>query len=397
MKWEKRLEAQMPQNKLASAGMMCTYCDLGPCAVNPFDEEPSSGACGIDAANMNYVNLGLHIVKGLADYNAADDLSPSLSLDTMVGPTHTAGIGVEDLLQASSKILTPSEEIVSGWHSARKTPREIEHGIGVLERDSVNLVLAAYEPDLIKVSRSQKYRNLARDNGAQGINLVGALCGGAEASYNHGIPLLGSADLVEEAADMIDYVYQGGDVIEACEKAVENFSKRDKAAFRHFTPKRYTVGYDIATDTINEAVSKGVIKGVVAFIGCESGKCMWDIDELVKELCENNFLVINLGCTLRGAEPSKGCAMMDQYSIPCVVNGGACEPGKVVGLHKLTVLMPRWREPRMLTAAFALASEKIPVILGTMPFVIPQVKNQLMNAGINVETDSTKVADLLGG
>jgi hypothetical protein len=31
-----------------------------------------------------------------------------------------------------------------------------------------------------------------------------------------------------------------------------------------------------------------------------------------------------------------------------------------------------------------------------MPFVIPEVRNQLKDAGISVETDSSKVAELLG-
>lgn len=394
MKWEERLKAQMPQNKLASAGMMCAYCDLGPCVINPFDEEPQGGACGIDAENMNYVNLGMNVVKGLSDYNVTNGLS--LSLDRMLGPDHTAGVTMKDILDASSTILDVSKEVVSSWDSEQRKPRDIEQGIGVLQKDSVNIVLTVYEPEMIKISRSQKMRSLARENNARGINLVGALCGGAEASYNHGIPLLGGTEQMEEAADMIDYVYQGGDYAEACEKAVENFSKRDKAVFRHFTPKRYSTGHDLSKDVINEAVDRGIIKGVVALMGCEHGKSTWNVDELVDELLENDFIVINLGCHLRGAVPGeKSCALLSEYGIPCVLNAGCCEPGKVLGLKELTVVMPRWREPRMLTAAFAFASAGIPVILGILPYVVPEVYNQLMDAGIKVEKDSSKVMELL--
>ena len=394
MKWEERLRAQMPQNKLASAGMMCTYCDLGPCVINPFDEEPQVGACGIDAENMNYVNLGMNVVKGLSDYNVTNGLS--LSLDRMLGPDHTAGVTMKDILDASSSILDVSKEVVSSWDSEQRKPREVEQGIGVLQKDSVNIVLAVYEPEMIKISRSQKMRSLARENNARGINLVGALCGGAEASYNHGIPLLGGTEQLEEAADMIDYVYQGGDYAKACEKAVENFSKRDKAAFRHFTPKRYSTGHDLNNDAINEAVDRGIIRGVVALMGCEHGKSTWNMDELVDELSENDFMVINLGCHLRGAAPGeKSCALLNEYGIPCVLNAGCCEPGKVLGLKELTVVMPRWREPRMLTAAFAFASAGIPVILGILPYVVPEVYNKLIDAGIKVEKDSSKVMELL--
>jgi hypothetical protein len=78
-----------------------------------------------------------------------------------------------------------------------------------------------------------------------------------------------------------------------------------------------------------------------------------------------------------------------------VINAGCCEPGKLLGIKALTVLMPRWKDPRMLIAAFALASQTIPVIMGTMPFVTPSVRNQLAEAGIQVERDTTKVVELL--
>lgn len=391
MKLEERLKAQMPQNALASAGMMCVYCELGPCSINPFDDEPQVGACGIDAANMNYLNLGLKVIKGLSDYNVVNELT--LSLDRMLGH-HAVGITVKDLVKASSSVLKASEEKVNQWQSDQRKPREIEHGVGVLQKDAVNLVITYYSPELVKQARSQKMRNLARDNNAKGINLVGAVCGGTETAYNFGIPLLGGTEQIEEAEDMIDFVYEGGDAVKACEKAVENFTQRDPALFRHFTPKRYTVGHEINKEAINKAVDQGLIRGVVVFMGHETGKSVWDIDELTRELVENEFMVINLSCHLRADESPEKCPMKE-YAIPCVLNGGCCEPGKILGLNNVTVLIPGWKEPRFLTVAFALASEKIPVILGTLPFVIPEVKNQLHAVGITVETDSQKVLELL--
>jgi hypothetical protein len=389
MKLSERLEAQMPQNKLASAGMLCTYCDLGPCIINPFDDEPQVGACGIDAENMNYVNLGLKVIKGLSDYHVENNLS--LSLDRIL-TTHTVQIRVADLLRASTPVLKASEELLNTWKSDQRKPRETECGIGVLKRDSANLVLTVYSPEMIKRARSQKMRTLAREKNAREINLVGALCGGAEASYNYGIPLLGGTDQIEEAADMIDYMYEGGDVTEACEKAVENFSQRDQAAFRHFTPKQCSIGHDIDKDKINDAIDTGLIKGVVAMLGCPSGRSTWNMEELAQELFENNFFVLNLSCILL---EERGGSMMSEYNIPCVLNGGCCEPGKAVGLKNLTVLLPGWRESRLLTAAFAFASQNVPVILGTTPFIIPEVQNRFQDAGIRCETDSSRVMELL--
>lgn len=395
MKLEERLKAQMPQNELASAGMLCTYCDLGPCAINPFDTEPQVGACGIDAENMNYLNLGLKVIKGLNDYNIAGDVP--ISLDRMLGYSHKTGVTIEDLLKASNPLLKASEQKVAEWQSEQRTPQEIEHGIGVLEKDAVNIVITVNSPEMMKTARSQKMRNLARKQDATGINIVGALCGGTEVSYNYGIPLLGCTQELEEATDMIDYIYDGGDPTQACEKAVENFSQRDKAAFRRFTPTRHTLGYEIKPDIINEAVKKGIINGVAVIMGCRTGKSTWNMEELVQDLVDNRYMVINLSCSLQEGSEIDECEMMQEYNIPCVLNAGCCEPGKVSGLdmENVVIMIPGWREPRTLTAAFAFASEGVPVIVGTLPFVISQVQNKLTAAGIKVESDSSKITDLL--
>jgi hypothetical protein len=195
---------------------------------------------------------------------------------------------------------------------------------------------------------------------------------------------------------MIDYMYNGGDCVQACEQAVNNFTSRDKAAFKSTTPNRFEVGHPIHKDAINAALEKKIINGVVGLIGCHRGKCTWNTGELVQTLVENDFLVINLSYDLKKAEPtSTSSALRTDYGIPMVLNGGCCEPGKLLGLHSLTVLMPTWRDARLLTAAFAFAAEDIPLILGTMPFVIPSVRNQLAEAGIVIETDSSQIVDLL--
>lgn len=169
MKLEEQLKAQIPQNALASAGMLCVYCELGPCSINPFDDEPHAGACGIDAENM-YVNVGMKVVKGLTDYKVVSGLT--VSLDKML-QHHTAGITVTDFVTAAGSILKASQEKVHQWQSDQRAPREIEHGVGVLQKDAVNMVITAYSPEMVKQARSQKMRKLARDNNAHGINFLG--------------------------------------------------------------------------------------------------------------------------------------------------------------------------------------------------------------------------------
>jgi len=46
--WE-RLKTQEPQCGFGQLGLCCRHCNMGPCNINPFGDEPKLGVCGVDA------------------------------------------------------------------------------------------------------------------------------------------------------------------------------------------------------------------------------------------------------------------------------------------------------------------------------------------------------------
>ncbi|WP_035292160.1 anaerobic carbon-monoxide dehydrogenase catalytic subunit [Clostridium sp. KNHs214] len=79
-----------------------------------------------------------------------------------------------------------------------ETPKEIntEANLGVLEGNSVNVVLHGHEPTLsemiILASEDPELIELAKAQGADGINLVGMCCTANEATMRHGLKLAGN-------------------------------------------------------------------------------------------------------------------------------------------------------------------------------------------------------------
>ncbi len=46
--WD-RLKTQEPQCGFGQLGLCCRHCNMGPCNINPFGDEPKLGVCGVDA------------------------------------------------------------------------------------------------------------------------------------------------------------------------------------------------------------------------------------------------------------------------------------------------------------------------------------------------------------
>lgn len=79
-----------------------------------------------------------------------------------------------------------------------ETPKEIatEANLGVLKGNSVNVVIHGHEPALsemlILASEDPELIELAKEQGADGINLVGMCCTANEATMRHGVKLAGN-------------------------------------------------------------------------------------------------------------------------------------------------------------------------------------------------------------
>jgi carbon-monoxide dehydrogenase catalytic subunit len=75
-------------------------------------------------------------------------------------------------------------------------PHEIEANLGVFKENEVNLVIHGHEPTLseaiLVAVNDPELIELAKKQGAEGINLVGMCCTGNEIAMRHGIPMAGN-------------------------------------------------------------------------------------------------------------------------------------------------------------------------------------------------------------
>jgi carbon-monoxide dehydrogenase catalytic subunit len=74
-------------------------------------------------------------------------------------------------------------------------PRQTEANLGVLEQNKVNILLHGHEPSLsemiVLASEDQELVALAKEMGAEGINLAGMCCTGNEITMRHGVRMAG--------------------------------------------------------------------------------------------------------------------------------------------------------------------------------------------------------------
>jgi len=75
-------------------------------------------------------------------------------------------------------------------------PHELESNLGVIDKNKVNIVLHGHDPSLsemvVLASEDPGMKALAKEVGADGINLVGVCCTGNEVAMRHGIKTAGS-------------------------------------------------------------------------------------------------------------------------------------------------------------------------------------------------------------
>ena len=76
------------------------------------------------------------------------------------------------------------------------TPRTTEANLGVLEESKINIVLHGHEPTLsemiVLASEDPELVALAKEVGAEGINLAGMCCTGNEVTMRHGVKIAGN-------------------------------------------------------------------------------------------------------------------------------------------------------------------------------------------------------------
>lgn len=241
------------------------------------------------------------------------------------------------------------------------TPIRGRANLGVLAEDEVNVLVHGHEPALseivVEASRDPGLLELAKQDGAQGINIAGICCTSNEILMRHGIPVAGNflqqeLALITGAVDlmMVDVQclmpalsnvadcfhtklittspkckFPGVQHIEFKEErayqiakdilklAIENYKNRKKervsipkesenliAGFTAESVFSFLGGkYRATYRPLNDAIITGRLRGAAGVVGCNNPNVKHNYAhiEMAKELIKNDVLVVVTGCS----------------------------------------------------------------------------------------------------
>jgi len=255
-----------------------------------------------------------------------------------------------------SLIATELSDILFG------SPQPIRFGsnLGVLDEKQVNIVVHGHEPTLsdiiVAVSAEGELIKMAKDKGAEGINIVGMCCTANEILMRHGIPVAGNF-LQQELAMMTGAVdvmlvdvqcimpalgslsgcfhtklittspkckIAGAEHIEFEEdRAVEIAREIIKMGIENFVNRKAKVKIPKVTERgiagfatenifyhlggrfrasyrpLNDGIISGRLRGAAGVVGCNNPKQVHDYGHItmIKELIKNDVLVVSTGCS----------------------------------------------------------------------------------------------------
>jgi carbon-monoxide dehydrogenase catalytic subunit len=255
-----------------------------------------------------------------------------------------------------SMVATEISDILFGTPS----PVQVEVNMGVLKEDHVNIIVHGHEPNMFESMLESVIEptlvEAAEKAGAKGINLVGMCCSGADMLVRHGVPHAGNfmsteAILVTGAVDAmavdVQCIKQGLAKVADCygtKLITTNYRCRIEGAehiqFEEHAPKECTDEIVIRAITrfknrtakieipniknagvhgfsheyinymlggsfrasytpLNDNIINGRIRGVAGVVGCTNPRMKqdWVHVELVKELIQNDVLVVQTGCS----------------------------------------------------------------------------------------------------
>ena len=255
-----------------------------------------------------------------------------------------------------SMVATEISDILFGT----PTPVRADVNMGCLKEKEVNIIIHGHEPNLFEsMLESVSDPGLiaaAKEAGAEGINLVGMCCSGAEMISRHGIPHAGNfmsteTILVTGAVDAmgvdVQCIKQGLAKVADCygtklfttnprchiegvehiefhehsprectdsivENAIIRFKNRSlpieipnikNSGIHGFSHEyiNYMLGgtFRGSYTPLNDNIINGRIRGVAGVVGCTNPRVRqdWVHVELVKELIKNDVLVVQTGCS----------------------------------------------------------------------------------------------------
>ncbi len=283
--------------------------------------------------------------------------------------------------------------------------------LGALRAECVNIALHGHNPLLsdviMQAAEDAELVALAKEKGAEGINLVGLCCTGNELQMRKGIPMAGN-HLMQELviltgaldAMVVDYqcIMPAVTDVAKCFHT-EVISTADKAKFTgathiSFDPHR---GYEIARQIVRtgieayanrnpdrvripegtvemmagfsveailgalggtpeplvEAIKAGKIRGAVGVVGCNNPKVQQDLGHvtLTKRLIENDILVLVTGCSA----VANGKAGLMMPAAADMAGPGLKEVCEALGIPPVLHMGSCVDNTRILTLAAALA------------------------------------------
>ncbi len=252
-----------------------------------------------------------------------------------------------------SMIATELQDVLFGTPA----PTFSEANLGVLDANQVNVVVHGHEPLLsemiVAAASDAQMIELAKKQGAVGINVAGICCTGNEVLMRHGVPAAGNflqqelavaTGAVDAMVVDVQCVMPALGALAGCyhtklistspkarfpgathmefhednalqiaqaivQVAVQNYKNRDLAKVHIPQIKsRAMVGFSVETivaalggtlDPLLGAIKSGAVRGIGAVVGCNNPKVQQDYGHinLVKELIKNNVLVVTTGCS----------------------------------------------------------------------------------------------------
>ncbi|KKN18425.1 hypothetical protein LCGC14_0955910 [marine sediment metagenome] len=236
------------------------------------------------------------------------------------------------------------------------TPKESVVNLGVLKKDTVNIIVHGHNPLMsemvVDASRDPEIIELAKQRGANGITLAGICCTANEILVRKGIPVAGNfltqeLAIITGAVDAMVVDYQCimpslAPIADCYHTKLITTSPKAKikgATHMEFDPERaFEIGKDIVKEAIQaygnrnpdrinipnhpvkliagfsaeaiigalggsvqpliDAITGGKIRGIAAIVGCNNPKIKQDYSHvtLTKRLIENDILVLQTGC-----------------------------------------------------------------------------------------------------
>jgi len=313
-----------------------------------------------------------------------------------------------------SMIATELQDILFG------TPEPIisRVNLGVLEPESVNIIVHGHEPLLsemiVAASRTPEMIEAAKKVGAKGINLAGICCTANEVLMRHGVPLAGNflqqelalctgvvdgmvvdvqcimqsiadvakcynskvitTDLRAKIPGATHIQFDEHNAMETAKKivkaSIDNFPNRKKdsqcipshstdmvVGFSHETIS-YLLGgsFRASYRPLNDNIINGKIRGIGGVVGCNNVRTKHDSDHItmIKELIANDVIVLTTGCSAMAAGKA---GLLDPVEGAKMAGKGLAEVCETVGIPPVLHMGSCVDNSRILMAASAVVKE----------------------------------------